>query len=123
MRQPWTLRVTRNACLDHLRRRKRTQAIFQAESEERPLTMHPGSQPDPERSAAQREVREQVEQAIALLPEPHKSIVILREIQELKYDEICAALNLPMTSVKVYLHRGRKMLRNRLQESIGYESG
>jgi RNA polymerase sigma-70 factor (ECF subfamily) len=42
--------------------------------------------------------------------------VILREIQELKYEEIAEVVGKPLNTVKVYLHRGRKMLREQLRE-------
>ncbi|GIV60984.1 MAG: hypothetical protein KatS3mg043_2073 [Rhodothermaceae bacterium] len=42
--------------------------------------------------------------------------MILREIQALKYEEISEALELPLNTVKVYLHRARKTLRRLLEE-------
>jgi DNA-directed RNA polymerase specialized sigma24 family protein len=36
---------------------------------------------------------------------------VLREVQDYKYEEISELLNLPLNTVKVYLHRARKMLR------------
>jgi len=46
------------------------------------------------------------------------SIVILREVQDYRYEEIGAALQMPLNTVKVYLHRGRRKLRERLQEVV-----
>ena len=56
------------------------------------------------------------------IAEPYRSIVILREVQELKYEEISGAMNLPLNTVKVYLHRGRKMLREQLSEVMHRET-
>ncbi|MEM8488440.1 MAG: sigma factor-like helix-turn-helix DNA-binding protein, partial [Bacteroidota bacterium] len=61
--------------------------------------------------------------AVETLAEPYRSIVILREIQELRYQEICEALDLPLSTVKVYLHRARKTLRTQLQEVLQRENG
>jgi RNA polymerase sigma-70 factor (ECF subfamily) len=63
-----------------------------------------------------------LQRAIDQLKEPYRSIVILREIEDFQYDEICGALDLPMSSVKVYLHRGRKMLRKTLGEVLHIEN-
>jgi RNA polymerase sigma-70 factor (ECF subfamily) len=54
--------------------------------------------------------------ALAGLREPSKSVVILREIQGLSYREISDVMELPMTTVRVALHRGRRRLREDLRE-------
>ncbi len=46
--------------------------------------------------------------------------MILREVQEMKYTEISEALDMPLNTVKVNIHRGRKMLRDRLKGVIGH---
>jgi RNA polymerase sigma-70 factor (ECF subfamily) len=70
----------------------------------------------PDQWTEQQIVEEHLQTALDSLSEPQRSIVILREIQGLKYDEICQALQLPMATVKVYLHRGRRTLRKQLSE-------
>ena len=50
------------------------------------------------------------------LREPYKSAVILREVRGLTYKEIGEALGTPLNSVKVHVHRGRRMLREVLRE-------
>lgn len=49
--------------------------------------------------------------ALDTLREPYRSLVLLRDVEDLPYAEIGDALGLPLASVKVYLHRGRAMLR------------
>ena len=114
----WLRRVTRNACCDLVRRRRtesrrpETLARFDDSEAERVADGEPG--PHAEAEAA--DFRRRLTAALRELPEPHRSIVILREIQGLKYDEIAATLDKPLNTIKVYLHRGRKMLREHLQE-------
>ncbi len=60
--------------------------------------------------------RSQLERAVGELAEPYRTIVILREIQDFRYEEICEALSLPLNTVKVYLHRARRKLREKLRE-------
>jgi RNA polymerase sigma-70 factor (ECF subfamily) len=98
---PWLLHVTRNACIDALRRRRTYRAVVAS---------------DPEGDMMARVPSPHVERALQELSEPYRSIVILREIQDLRYEEICEALGLPLNTVKVYLHRGRRKLREKLRE-------
>ena len=75
----------------------------------------------PDRQASASIFREKLDDALDALDEPYKSIIILREIQEYKYEEISSALDLPLNTVKVYLHRARKALRKELTEVSRYE--
>lgn len=115
----WLLRVTRNACIDVLRKRRRTRDVMTVDTEgvQRAATRRPSPQDEAEGS----DVRTHVEEALRQLDEPYRSIVTLREIHHLQYQEICEALDLPMNTVKVYLHRARKRLRHALAEVTDHE--
>ena len=63
------------------------------------------------------EFRLRLGQALTELEETQRAIVVLREIQGCKYEQIAEALEIPLNTVKVYLHRARKALRKRLQEN------
>lgn len=116
----WLLRVTRNASVDAIRRRKTYQRTVSVNSEL--LDYAHGRNPLPDTDAESSDFRQHLQSALEELSEPYRSIVILREIQELKYQEIAEALDLPLTTVKVYLHRARKMLRNQLHEVLQREN-
>ena len=77
--------------------------------------MTSGSHAD--RGVESRELREALEQALAEIDEPYRSVLVMREIQQMSYNEIVDALEMPLGTVKVYLHRGRRMLR----EALGKE--
>lgn len=113
----WITRVTRNACLDALRKRKSFRTLGSAEDNEEMLARVSSADPDPEELAEVADLRQHLDQALALLPELQRSIIILREIQGMDYEEISAALALPLNTMKVYLYRGRQRLRQHLQES------
>lgn len=115
----WLIRVTRNVCLDQLRERQRHHDRVRGDVEP---DEGPDDRPLPDRVAASAVLRAYLERALAQLSEPYRSIVILREIEDYRYDEIGEALQLPMTTVKVYLHRGRRMLRNSLTEVMNGET-
>jgi len=111
----WLSRVTRNACYDVTRRRKVRRAVHPSDPEPQ-LERAVDRAPTPERSAEATEFRHHLEAALRTLDEPYRSIVILREIQHLSYQEIAEALDRPLNTIKVYLHRARRMLRHALVE-------
>ncbi len=112
----WLLRVTRNACIDHRRSGRRTYEV-------NGMDVNQWEAPDvsPAEKFERTEGVRRIEAAIQFVAEPYRSVLILREIQDLAYEEISGAMNMPMNTVKVYLHRGRKMLRAQLREVIDRE--
>ncbi len=113
---PWLIHVTRNACIDTLRRRRSYRSLVAEDPEGEAMLRVASPSPGPGAMAEATDFRSHVESALRELAEPYRSVVILREIQDLRYDEISAALGLPLNTVKVYLHRGRRKLRERLRE-------
>lgn len=116
----WLLKVTRNACFDRLRRRQSAARVFASDSSEPAVENVQVADPDPEARAAAADFRRHLGGALEQLIDPMKSIVILREIQGLKYDEIADVLGVPLNTVRVYLHRGRARLREQLKEVYGH---
>ena len=116
----WLLRVTRNACVDELRRRTTYHNLVDVNTERLDYASGGGLTPDAETEQA--DFQERLQHALNRLAEPYRSIVILREIQDMKYEDIGDALGLPLNTVKVYLHRGRKMLREQLSEVLERET-
>lgn len=115
----WLMKVTKNACIDAARHRA-SRGRVDGDGGENGLDRAPDGRADPERRTHASDVRRQLGQALRDLPEPYRSIVILREIRGLAYDDIAAAVGKPLNTVKVYLHRGRKMLRDELREVNAY---
>lgn len=108
---PWLMRVTRNACIDHTRGRRHT---YEVNGEDSERWADDGATPADDLETAEK--ANMIEAAIEQVPEPYRSLVILREIQDMKYEEISGAMDMPLNTVKVYIHRGRKMLRKQLRE-------
>lgn len=105
--RPWLMKVTRNVCLDRLRRRKPETSL-----EEHQAVQEHGPMADAQRG----ELGRWLSRAIGALQEPYRSLVVLRDIQQHSYEEVAGATELSLTQVKVYLHRARKQLRERLAE-------
>jgi RNA polymerase sigma-70 factor, ECF subfamily len=100
----WLLQITPNVALDYLARRRRHST--------RPL--HDGETTadlDPHRQPAstleRRERQERLERKLELLRPEYRTLLVLRELEELSYDEIAAILDMPLGSVKGRLHRAR----------------
>jgi RNA polymerase sigma-70 factor, ECF subfamily len=72
----------------------------------------------PFENAAHEEVRARVEEELRKIPEPYRSTVILRDLEEMSYEEIAEVLNISLGTVKSRLTRGREALRRRLTEYI-----
>jgi len=74
-----------------------------------------------EEMLAREETREQVRKAIDMLPETHRVILIMRDIEEMTTEEVAAALGITTTAAKVRLHRARQALRTLLDRDFGKE--
>jgi len=112
---PWLMTCTRNACLDVLRGRTRARGLLQLiVSENKALGQADDSGPAEEMRSDER-VRA-LRAAIRDMPEPGRSLLILRDIQELDVATVARTLELSETQVKVYTFRARRQLRYRLEE-------
>ncbi|MCY3930643.1 MAG: RNA polymerase sigma factor [Acidobacteria bacterium] len=107
----WTLRLSRNLCIDHYRR-TRTERRTVVVSEE--ILKHQASGSDPAARAERREKLRLVYGAIEEMPEPFAEILTLRDLQGLSYADICAFLDLPEGTMKSRLRRARLELIRRI---------
>lgn len=69
-------------------------------------------------SMVHEEVREKVEHELRDLPEPYRTTVVLRDIEDLSYDEISQVMEVSLGTVKSRLVRGREALKKRLQAYV-----
>ncbi len=119
----WLLKVTKNACYDTLRRHTSRRKRFEEGHEETLAETVAGDGPDPQAEIEADDFQRRLKEALSRLPEGYREVVVLREIEELKYQEIADITGRPLSSVKIYLHRGRKMLRQHLsREAVGPEA-
>ena len=103
--KPWLLRVTRNLCLDRLRRRRPEELV-----EESRLA----GDDCPAVGLQRSETLARLQGAVQALDEPFRSLVLLRDIQQHSYEEVAAMTELTLPQVKTYLHRARRKLREQL---------
>ena len=102
----WLYRIAANAALDVLRRERPALDL-----DHLPLA---DKDPGPEQMAVKDERAAQVRRAIARLSEPLRLVLILREYEELSYQEIAAALDIPTGTVMSRLNTARSQLRHEL---------
>ena len=73
---------------------------------------------DPEQSALRRERERALQSALGSLSRPYREAVVLRDVEGLSYEEVAAALEISVGTVKSRLSRGRLELRRRLEGSL-----
>lgn len=114
--EPWLYTIVRNRCRDLLRRRqvRKWEPLEGDDHRWRPELVDPGA--DPRRDAMRGELRRRVWAGLARLSPDHREIVVLRDFQDLTYDEIARVLDIPQGTVMSRLHRARKRLASLLAE-------
>lgn len=118
----WLHRIVVNACLMKIRKSKSEGSIepllpqFDETGHHR---NHPMQWDDTVHLAAERsELAEQIRACIDQLPEPYRSVLLLRDIEELGTAETAKLLDCTTTNVKVRLHRARQALRTLLEATL-----
>ncbi len=106
----WLYRIAMNTCLDALRRRK-AQANTSLDSLLSEGWSPQSDSESPDEHVIRLERSRILQAAIAELPEEMRSAIVLRDIQEMPYDEIAAILNVNIGTVKSRISRGREKLR------------
>jgi RNA polymerase sigma-70 factor, ECF subfamily len=120
----WLTRIAVHEALRRLQLRKRSQQFEDVEHDEEafmngPETTIAETSLDPEQRASNAELGQLLEEAVLDLPEQYRTIIMLRDVEELSTAETAAALELTEQNVKVRLHRGRAMMRDRLFARVG----
>ena len=111
----WVYRLAYNTTIDFLRKNNLRREISVQTGEAPPDV--PDRRFEPQRELERREAREAVERGLARLPEHYRSVLVMREISGLSYQEIGQALKLDPGTVKSRLARARGELRKILRES------
>ncbi|MBP1649434.1 MAG: polymerase sigma factor RpoE [Bacteroidetes bacterium] len=114
----WLYRIMRNTFINEYRRVKRLPDIVQYDEQISAYQMLPREEEKTElRSQMDGELFEdEIAGAIAGLPEKFKSVIVLRDVQDLPYEEIADALEIPVGTVRSRLHRARAILFARLRD-------
>ena len=119
----WIFKIANNAAIDHLRKKSLdTLSLDGSPSAETPEQMRAtslqlGDQGEnPLQQAESRELGTAIERAIARLRPEYRSCILLRHVEGYSYEEIAETLELPLGTVKTYIHRARNELRVYLED-------
>jgi len=124
----WLYRIMKNTFINEYRRTHRQPEIVEFDEQISPYQMSASASGmnDLRDMMESRMFDDEMAGAIAALPEKFKSVVVLRDIEELPYEEIAEVLAIPIGTVRSRLHRARSMLFSRLKEyarARGYTVG
>ena len=118
----WLFKIANNVAIDHLRRRQiETISVdgapnaSTADAVEATSFEVAGDQESPLDELEARELGSAIERAIAKLRPEYRACIMLRHIEGRSYEEIAATLDLPLGTVKTYIHRARHELREALE--------
>lgn len=109
----WLFRIARNAAFDWLRRTKRVARVEIGEDFDVP---DPAAGPD--RIVETQQAYRLLEAALARLPPDHREVLLLREIEEMSYDEIADVLDIGVGTVKSRIARARAGLLDRMHSYL-----
>jgi len=112
----WIYTIARNLANTELRKRKRrkTTLLSHITRDEREYEL-PAIQPETGQEVQTEFAEKQIQAAIQDLPEHFKTVIILRDIQELSYDDISSIVGVPLGTVKSRINRARLQLQAELK--------
>lgn len=121
----WLYRITANHCKNRIkylarrydRSRSEYDETYSQGGVESDLTA-PRSAPRPDKHLEGLQLERLMQQCLAELDEDQRILIVLRDINELSYTEICEITNLPEGTVKSRLHRARAALRKKIQRRM-----
>ena len=122
--KPWLFTIATHVAIDGFRRRRRLQVISlnqkldcaDEESEELGAVAVADNSYDPSQEAIMAERKEQVRQAIELLPEKQRATLVLAYFQQLSYTEVAQVMGCSIGTVKTQMYRALKTLSQRLPD-------
>jgi RNA polymerase sigma-70 factor, ECF subfamily len=113
-------RIATNLAISEIRRKRRRKLLsltgfFQSDEAETGDYHPPDEKSLPDEDLIENETSRTIERAIAALPEKYRAPIILREIEELSYEEIAQILELGLGTTKSRISRARALLREKLK--------
>jgi RNA polymerase sigma-70 factor (ECF subfamily) len=114
----WLIRIVVNRSKDVLKSKRRTETPLDRDVQGRDAAFAYDAA-DPETSVAGRQERQRLEAALLAVAPKYREVLILKDVEELSYEEIRSILRLPITTLKIRVVRARAMLRETLASDGG----
>lgn len=115
----WLYRVTVNAALMKIRKKKQDRSVSieeMSQSANKIIEFHVSEKEGADFRAYRKELLREMETAVERLPEEYRPVFILRDIDGLSSSDVSQILSISIPAVKSRLHRSRLMLRKRLED-------
>ncbi len=109
----WIFRIVANLCAEARGRHRVPEQPLDDDRDDRP-PLDPGAT---DRAFGDLELRDRLEKAIAQLPARYQVLIAGHYLQGIQYEDLAAALDLPLGTVKTQLHRARRHLRRVLEQA------
>jgi RNA polymerase sigma-70 factor (ECF subfamily) len=126
----WLYRITVNICIDVLRKRNalkgeqvefdETVEMDSAEANIGALGSQLGT--NPQRSILRKELAAKIDEALQAVPEKHRAILLLREVEGMSYDDLARTLEIPKGTVMSRLFHARAKVQKILSEYLGLDT-
>jgi RNA polymerase sigma-70 factor (ECF subfamily) len=122
---PFLFRIAHNQCVDVLKKKRiRTIPLLHSVKDDEKLELQiRDDRPDPEASVQNAELRQAIQGALAKVPVRYRSPLIMWHVEGLSYVEISQTLDLPLGTVKARIHRGRKLMQQKLAGFVSMNGG
>jgi RNA polymerase sigma-70 factor (ECF subfamily) len=116
---PWIRRIAVNTCFNFIRGRKQPSLSLDSTVDEGGTAVEDlvASSINVEDVVSSRATKKILEDLIRELPQEYRMAIILRHVDGLSYNEIAKAMSLPEGTIKTYLFRGRRLLKDKLQRT------
>ena len=116
----WLFTIARNACLDKIRSRRKWGSLwFKSPENHQDVEMDiPSPEASPSQNLDNKEAVEVIQLAIGKLPGDQREAIILREYEQLAYDQIAEILGCSLANVKVLIYRARVQLKETIPAFI-----
>ncbi|MBM7113184.1 RNA polymerase sigma factor [[Archangium] primigenium] len=121
----WLYRITTNICIDVIRRRGTAGGPMEEFdesmtdlSETRIGALGSRLGTNPQKSALRRELAEKIQEALATVPEKHRAILLLREVEGMSYEDLSRTLDIPKGTVMSRLFHARAKVQKILSEYL-----
>jgi RNA polymerase sigma-70 factor, ECF subfamily len=118
---PFLFRIAHNHCLDILKKKNIRTMPFEKSTEDGLEIQIKDERPNPEELIQESELQHAVKDAIAEVPELYRSPLIMWHVEGLAYEEIAEILELPIGTIKAQIHRGRKLLQQKLMDYVSID--
>lgn len=117
----WIYRIGMNHAID-LHRRKKPRTTLSIYQGDQPEFADPREEGGPDQQMIREEERQLIRKALQILSAEHRTVIVMKEIDDMRYEEIAEVLEVPVGTVRSRLHRARselKLVLEKLQAASG----